>query len=301
MATQFHEGEIAVQTQAGVRSAAERVGPSIHPEIPAAAQEFLLRQPMAIVGAQDSAGRVWASLITGNPGFLHVPDGHTVAIGAHLTAGDPLEEVWRDGTALGLLAIEPATRRRMRVNGRLTQQRSGNFAIDVHEAYANCPKYIQSRTWEQGGDADRSAPHVSRGAELTEAQQERIIKSDTFFIATRHPVAGADASHRGGAPGFVQVRDANTLLFPDYAGNNMFNTLGNLAVDPRAGLLFVDFDSGDALQITGEGHVLWDEESRRGLTGAQRVVEFRISGVVQIDHAARLRWRFVEASPFNPK
>ena len=191
MTTQFHEGEISVQTQAGVRRAAERVGPSIHSEMPEAARDFLIRQPMAIVGARDDDERVWASLLTGAPGFLRSPRGHTVEIDANLTAGDPLEEVWRDGTEVGLLAIEPATRRRMRVNGRLTKSANGGLDIDVHEAYANCPKYIQSRTWERVGDTAATESRVSRGERLTEAQAERIARADTFFIATRHAVAGA--------------------------------------------------------------------------------------------------------------
>jgi predicted pyridoxine 5'-phosphate oxidase superfamily flavin-nucleotide-binding protein len=300
MTTQFHEGEIAVQTQAGVRRAAERVGPSIHSEMPEAARDFLVRQPMAIVGARDGAGRVWASLLTGEPGFLRSPRGNTVEIDAHLTPGDPLEDVWRDGTEIGLLAIEPATRRRMRVNGRLTETPQGDLVIGVHEAYANCPKYIQARTWERTGAGQEASHRVWRGERLTESQREWIGRTDTFFIATRHPIAGADASHRGGAPGFVLTRDPVTLLFPDYAGNNMFNTLGNLAADPSAGLLFVDFESGDTLQITGEARVLWDEASRAPFAGAQRVIEFHIASVVEIDGAAPLRWRFVEASPFNP-
>ena len=69
-----------------------------------------------------------------------------------------------------------------------------------------------------------------------------------------------------------------TLQFPDYAGNNMFNTLGNLAIDPHAGLLFVDFELGDTLQITGEARVLWDDESRAAFAGAERVVEMRVTG-----------------------
>ncbi len=286
----FHAGELAVQDQAGVRAMADRVGPSIHTEMPSAAQEFIARQPVVIVGFTDLQGRIWASALTGELGFAHALNGQTVALDAEPSPGDPLKEVWRDGTEVGLLAIELASRRRMRVNGRLARGADGGMTIAVRQAYANCPKYIQAREWKSAPQMP-SAGQPNVGERLTEAQQEWIAQADTFFIATAHPQAGTDASHRGGAPGFVKVIDEVTLTFPDYAGNNLFNTLGNLAVNPHAGLLFLDFNTGDTLQVTGEARILW---------GENRVVEFQITQVIHTAQTIPLRWRFLEASPFNP-
>lgn len=293
----FHGGERAVQAQAGVRAMADRVGHSVHAEMPPAAQDFLARQPMVVIGHADAGGRLWASALTGEPGFARALDGKTVVLSAQPPAGGSLREVWVDGTEVGLLAIELSSRRRMRVNGRLTTGHDGGMRVAVRQAYANCPKYIQARTWGYAPDA----PQPRRGARLTEAQRGWIARADTFFIATAHPEAGADASHRGGAPGFVWVADDATLRFPDYAGNNMFNTLGNLEVNPRAGLLCVDFTSGDTLQITGAARVLWGADQAAAFAGAQRVVEFKITEVLQTTQALPLRWRFLEASPFNPR
>ena len=92
------------------------------------------------------------------------------------------------------------------------------------------------------------APPIERAAALSPKHAQLIANADTFFLGTIHPSRGADASHRGGPPGFVRV-DGNRLWWPDYPGNNMFNSFGNLAVDPSAALLFIDFDTGTALQF----------------------------------------------------
>ncbi len=86
----------------------------------------------------------------------------------------------------------------------------------------------------------------------------------------------------------------------DYAGNNMFQTLGNISTHPRVGLLFVDFDSGTTLQLTGRARILWDRANFPGLTGAERAVEVEIDEVVEIDGQGPLGWRFLGYSPFNP-
>ena len=299
--TGFHAGERAVQAQAGVRVMADRVGPSVHAEMPQAAQDFLSRQPMVVLGYTDAQGRLWASVLSGVPGFARALNGRWAELHTLPRADDPLWEVWREGTEVGLLAIELSSRRRMRVNGRLARGSEGGMIIAVRQAYANCPKYIQAREWENAPEVPLTPPPQLRGEKLTESQQEWIMRADTFFIATAHPEAGADASHRGGALGFVRVTDDTTLVFPDYSGNNMFNTLGNLAVEPRAGLLFVDFTAGDTLQITGEAQVLWDADQATAFAGARRVVEFKIAAVIQTPQAVPLRWRFLEASPFNPR
>ncbi len=286
-----------MQEQAGVRALAERVGPSIHTEMPAAAQDFLKRQPFVIVGYADTQSCVWASVLAGVPGFASAPDGHTVEIRAAPFSGDPLHEVWQDGTDVGLLAIELSSRRRMRVNGQLTRQCDHVMAVTVHQAYANCPKYIQAREWEQIAVPPRQS---RQSGNLSRPQQKWIEQSDTFFVASAHAEAGTDASHRGGAPGFVRVADEVTLIFPDYPGNNMFNTLGNLALNPQAGLLFIDFSSGNTLQLTGTAKTLWDVDRAVLPPGAQRVVEFIVTSVIETPQNIPLHWHFLEASPFNP-
>lgn len=300
MTSPYHEGELAVQARAGVQEMASRVGRSIGSTIPPAAQDFLGRQPMVIVGTVDRDGFPWATLATGKPGFMQASDERRVSIAAQSPAGDPMVENIGSNGQVGLIAIDPATRRRMRVNGRAEVGPDGTIVIQAQQVYANCPKYIQARAW---GLSDRSAPsarRVSDDAELNPVQQRWIREADTFFIASNHERGGVDVSHRGGHPGFVQVLNKRVLMWPDYAGNMMFQTLGNLAVNPKAGLLFLDFNGGGTLQLTGRAAILWDAARRAGFPGAERVVEFHVERVVETAQASSLRWRFVDYSPFNP-
>jgi len=309
MSSPFHSGEVIAQELAGVRKAADRVGAIIRDSIPPAAQDFMLEQPMALIGFEDSEDHIWCSVVTGRPGFLWAVDDRTVQIDAAARRGDPLNGLVEEGRYPGLLAIDPATRRRMRINGRVHWTDAGDFQIAADQVYSNCSKYIQAREWTEAMEAGDSSPG-STTAELVDSQITLIRNADTFFIASIHAEQGADCSHRGGAPGFVKVINNKTLLFADYAGNNMFNTLGNLIVNPRCGLLFIDFGTARTLQLTGRASVksaeqaLWTTAGSEGRSdtelGAQRAVEFQIDGVIELAEPIPLQWTFLEASPFNP-
>ncbi|HEY7161131.1 MAG TPA: pyridoxamine 5'-phosphate oxidase family protein, partial [Acidobacteriota bacterium] len=224
----FHEGELAVQAQAGVQDMASRVGKSIRPLIPLAAQEFLSSQPIAVFSSIDHKGRVWASLVTGKPGFIEATSERTLRIEAMPFIGDPFAENILVNDQIGMIAIEFATRRRVRINGTAKIDKDA-ILIHSEQVYSNCPKYIQARTWEsQTGISNHKS--VQRSAEFSDQQQAWIQSADTFFIASHHKEGGADASHRGGNPGFIHVLDKNRLRFPDYTGNTMFQTLGNISV-----------------------------------------------------------------------
>lgn len=301
MGLEYHAGELEVQERAGAREKAERVRGIVRPALMRDAREFLLDQPMLVVGSVGAAGRVWASPLAGEPGFARALDERTVLIGARPAPGDPLNEnLTLPGAPVGILAIELQSRRRIRLNGRAYGHPEG-LLVRVEQAYGNCPKYIQARRWETVGEGPGAvaAEEVRRGRGLTEEQRSWISSSDTFFIASTHPEGGTDASHRGGLPGFVRLVDENTLEFPDYPGNSMFNTLGNIAANPNAGLLFVDFEGGGTLQLSGRARILWEGERADSTTG--RVVRFEAEEVVEIKGAVPLCWRFEAYSPFNPR
>lgn len=303
----FHPGEIEVQQRAGVEDLARLTATVIRPDIPRLAEEFVLEQPMAVVSSVGEDGKAWASLLTGEPGFMQVEDERTLRVETGVTVGDPLRENLRDGAPIGLLAIDLMTRRRMKVKGTIRLLSDGSFRLKTERVYVLCPKYIQTRSWEflEDGNRPPSGPPsgepsgARRTGVLSKDQRRKISEADTFFVASFHPQTGADASHRGGFPGFVRVVD-DTLIWPDYAGNRMFNTLGNVTANPNAGLLFVDFERGDTLQLAGEAAVIWDEEIVTSLSGAERAVGFHVSEVLEIPHATVLRWSFRDYSPFNP-
>ncbi len=297
----YHEGELAVQTRAGVREMSARIGKSIHASIPLAAQEFLSSQPMVVIASVDQNRRVWASILTGDPGFMRTLNERTVQINALPLRDDPLMKNLKTKSEIGMIVIEFATRRRMRINGIGEIGDDSKIYIHTEQVYANCPKYIQARTWQIVAGNSPSNIGVQHSAELSESQKILIQNADTFFIASHHRDGGADASHRGGNPGFIRVKNSKTFIFPDYSGNTMFQTLGNLTADPGCGLLFIDFESGSTLQLTGKVEIIWDLNRLQEFPGAERIVEFKMIEAIESSHAINLRWEFKSYSPFNPE
>lgn len=295
----YHPGEIAVQQRAGAFEPADLQGNGLGTQFDDRAARFLAQQPWAILAARDPAGALWVSLLHGPPGFLKVEDPATLAIHASLSAADPLGDAFKEEAGIGLLVLDPQTRRRMRLNGWGRSEPGDILRVRAREVYGNCPKYIQRRAL--AGDANLPAEIPTIGSRLSSAQREWIGRSDTFFIGTRHAEAGVDCSHRGGQPGFVRAVDDQRIIFPDYAGNNMFQTLGNLTLCPQAGLLFLDFESGHVLQLSGKATVVWDAERLAAWPGAQRLIEFTVDAVQETPHASPLRWRLLDYSPFNPQ
>ena len=273
--TGFHDGESAVQDRAGVRAQAARLGAAMldTPDLNGGMSAFLAGRDFAVVTARDADGRLWTSPLYSSPGFLQAHD-QELRVHAVPAPEDPLHGLAAD-QPVGMLAIEFATRRRVRVNGTLTQVGDDDLVISVDQAYGNCPKYIHPRHLER---VDSPAPPIERSSVLSAEQARLIENADTFFLGTIHPSRGADASHRGGPPGFVHV-EGNRLWWPDYPGNNMFNSFGNLAVDPSAALLFIDFETGTTLHISGRAILEWVTPSDAD-GGTGRRVSLTVDSVV---------------------
>ncbi|WP_344585277.1 pyridoxamine 5'-phosphate oxidase family protein [Nonomuraea roseoviolacea] len=292
----LHPGERAVQRRTGVT--ADRLGSAgVRAAIPPVAAEFLRHQRLAVIAAADDTGAAWVSVLTGPPGFVAAADDRTVVADRLPGAGDPLAGLFDAERQVGMLLIEPSSRRRMRVNGRARRDGS-RLLVRTEQVYSNCPKYLQTRTYtEDAPAADRTALVTE---ELTAGQQRWIGAADTFFVGTYAPGLGADASHRGGNPGFVTVTDGRRLTWPDYAGNSMYMTLGNLELEPRCGLLFPDWEHGRTLLVTGRARVDWDPERAAEVPGARRLIDFDVDRVVQIAGGIPQRWSFGAYSRFNP-
>ncbi len=302
----FHEGELTVQARAGEADNAILNSRMIADSIMRPALPFMAQQPWAILGGPDSTGHLWCSALVGEPGFVS-PDDQGTVVGFDLARApfhpaNPLFPQIQAGSPLGGLFIELATRRRLRVNGTISAMSPEALVLAVRESFPNCPKFIQKRAFEGlHGEAGPNA-EPRQGERLGDAEQAWIRTADTLFLTTIHPKRGADSSHRGGKPGFVEVVDAATLRLPDYPGNSLFQSFGNLEVDSRMGLLIPDFRTGHLLHLSGTARVVWnapDPEGRTGGTG--RFLEFRLEHWALTPPAAGSpRWTFLEASPLNP-
>ncbi len=301
----FHEGERVVQERAGEREIALRTGGILAERIPPRALPFLASQRMLAIGRSDADGAMHASLLFGRGAFAASHDGRSVLIDRTRLAVADVDPVWsgmHPDAHVGLLAIELETRRRLRINGVVSHFGDDQVEIRVHEAYANCPKYIQRRLLREGAPIGDDAPGASaRGTSLLELAS-RVEAADTFFVASRHPARGVDVSHRGGMPGFVRLLDERRLRIPDYSGNSMFNTLGNFAIDPHAGLAFPDFDRRSILQMTGTAvlHFDEDEDPRQPTGGTRRYWDFHLTRWEIVPIVAPFAWTFLDYSPHNP-
>jgi len=307
----FHSGEQAVQRRIGVREQVERMGRNmIREQLPDQHRELFEALPLIVVGSMDASGRLWASLLSGPPGFVRSPTPKQLRIKAQPAVGDPLAAQLTVGSPLGVLGIQLETRRRNRANGHIITRDANSFTIEIDQSFGNCRQYIQARepTFEPSVLAS-AGPIRAEGAHLSERASQLLARADTFFIATASAAAashndgeGVDVSHRGGRPGFVRVSDdgstgATVLTVPDFRGNFIFNTFGNLEVNPRAGIVCADFATGDILSLTGTARVIWDGPAVAAFEGADRLLSFEVESGVRLEHALPLRFEGLEFSP----
>ena len=307
-AATFHAGERAVQQRVGVAERMAQVGPRVIRDfMPDQHRELFEKLPFMLMGALDVQGRPWATMLAGAPGFVHTPDAQTLDIDAMPLGLSQIPLALAAGDSLGLLGIEPATRRRNRVNGELLSVGAGGLHIGVLQSFGNCPKYINAHTPHHVEPTPGAAKAF--GALLPSPARSLVQAADTFFIATasadaaeahRAANGGVDVSHRGGKPGFVHVDEqhgAHVLTVPDFIGNFFFNTLGNITVHPRAGLLFADWTTGDLLMLTAQAEIIWNGPAVEGFAGAQRLLRLTVTEGRWLPGAMPLRAGEAEPAP----
>lgn len=301
----FHDGEVALQKTVGVAERKEKFGRRvIRDAMPDQHREFYRQLPFIILGSVDSSGDTWVTLLSGRPGFMTSPDPKRLAFASHPDPQDPATASLADGAAVGLLGIELHTRRRNRMNGTLQNQTEQGFEIAVEHAFGNCPQYIQLRDFTFVREpADIAAVPAARAVDMGDEHARAMIRNaDTFFVSSYFDGAGGrqvDASHRGGKPGFVRINMDGSLTIPDFAGNLHFNTLGNFLLNPKAGLVFPDFETGDMLHLTGDAELLLESEEIAAFQGAERLWVFRPRKIVLRPAALPLRFAF-QADGWSP-
>ncbi|GAB4545742.1 MAG: pyridoxamine 5'-phosphate oxidase family protein [Pleurocapsa sp.] len=301
----YHEGELIVQEKANETIQGRQNGRAVADSILQGAFNFIKQQTMIILGSEDARGNVWASVLFGYPGFIQAANPQTLELNLKQVFQHSQEPFWANihgKDRVGILLIELASRRRLRINGIISQITSEKLCLSVLESYPNCPKYIQRRHFSVSFDEiPKQLSQNHSGTILTSQQQEWIKSADTFFVASNHPTRGLDASHRGGNPGFVQIINNRTLRIPDYRGNSMFNTLGNFVVNPHAGLIFIDFERSRTLQLIGQAKILWNLDNSVDPTGGtNRYWNFEVEGWLETSLPIKLHSEFLDYSPYNP-
>ncbi|GLK90195.1 pyridoxamine 5'-phosphate oxidase family protein [Pseudomonas turukhanskensis] len=297
----WHAGERAMQQKIGASDRMEVAGQKfIRDYMPDQHRDFYRQLPFMVVGALDAEGRPWATLLEGPEGFADSPGPKQLNLAVAVDPQDPAATGLQAGQAIGMLGIELHTRRRNRINGVITAASAQQLDIAVEHAFGNCPQYIQQRTYERVDSATTGKPPREVANDLDADAVATLTNADTFFVASyvvhEDGQRSVDVSHRGGRPGFIKV-EGNRLTIPDYAGNLHFNTLGNLHINPKAGLLFVDFSSGDVLQLTGRTELVLQSPMITAFEGAERLWTFDVEQVVRRPAALSIRWQFQSFAP----
>ncbi|MFE7508279.1 pyridoxamine 5'-phosphate oxidase family protein [Promicromonospora sp. NPDC057488] len=176
------------------------------------------------------------------------------------------------------------------------------LALAIDETLGNCPKYLNRKSvWPH-----EAAPRlVSDSLPLTDEAVRLVGRSDIFFLSSRHGAESMDTNNRGGAPGFVRVLsnsadDGVSLVYPEYSGNRLFQTLGNLRADPAVGITFPDFETGDVLYLTGRAEILVGADAAAVLPHSRMAVKVTIDAARFVSDGLPFRGRLLDPSPYNP-
>ncbi|MBB4442207.1 MULTISPECIES: pyridoxamine 5'-phosphate oxidase family protein [Rhizobium] len=293
----WHEGELAIQRSVGVVERMDGPGRNfVRKAMPEQHRAFFPMLPFVVLGAVDAKGDVWATVRAERPGFMASPEPEILEVGLPRDPADPADAGMEDGDAIAMLGIQLETRRRNRLNGVIRRTDAKGFDVRVGQSFGNCPQYIQPRSaaFVRGPDMPTATQPLHSG-QLDDRTRRMIESADTFFVASYvdrdNGERQVDVSHRGGNAGFVRVGADGVLTIPDFAGNRFFNTLGNILVNSKAGLVFVDFETGDMLQMTGNAEVLLDSPDIATFQGAERLWRFTPKEIVLRPDALPLRWR----------
>jgi predicted pyridoxine 5'-phosphate oxidase superfamily flavin-nucleotide-binding protein len=148
--------------------------------------------------------------------------------------------------------------------------------------------------------ADRLDERFLERAEIDDADRAFIERMDMFFLATADAEGRPQCSYKGGEPGFVRVLDATTIAFPNYDGNGMYLSMGNLRTNPHVGILFIDFENQWRLRLNGVASIMEGDPLMADYPEAQFIVRVETRKVFQNCPRYIHTYRLVERSRFVP-
>ena len=290
-------------------------------------EHILNKAPLLAIGTLDDQGRPWTSLWGGEAGFARslgqsVIGLRTAVDGEHdlvLRLLTPAREETTDFTALkgkplSALAIDLATRSRLKISGQLMAgvvEKAGRgekvekaaeaqIVFAVEHSLGNCPKYLNIK---QITPAVPSSKLSVETLPLSKKALDLIARADLFFV-TSHYHGTLGTNNRGGPPGFVRVLQndsaAVVLVYPEYSGNRLYQTLGNLRIHPQAGIIIPDFETGDALYFTCNTEIIVGKGALDLLPRSNMVVKLTLTDVRLVTSGLAFRGKYGTPSPYNP-
>lgn len=322
---EWHDGEKYMHSLLKVP---ERVNPTF-PGLSSYGSHLVLTSPLLTLGTLDKQGRPWTTIIGGEPSCMRPMGRSIIAVKSLVDLKyDPVVEILRDlqaqdeenGSIIGGLPIDLASRNRVKLSGRLISGRHGleihrlndhdgvgevRLMISVENSLGNCPKYLNKKKIIP---ALPKPVMISDSIPLPDIAVRLLAKADMFFISSstsNDSRRSVGTNHRGGPPGFVRVlhneaSNGTALVFPEYSGNRLYQTLGNLHLYPRAGLCFPDFDTQDVLYVTGITEIIAGKEAASLLPRSNLVVKVTVTAARFVQGSLPFRGLQAELSPYNP-
>lgn len=292
------------------------------------------RSPLMALGTKDEEGRPWATVWGGEPGFAAPASQSTVDIKTLVDSRyDPVAESLLRGSAnedsvsaesagqlVAGLAIDLEARKRVKLHGRKI---AGSLDADSHElgqdcqgqsergmahlslfiqgCLGNCPKYLNMKKIIP---ALPDPKLISDTPHLPPAAVELLNRADCMFVASTHGAEDMDTNFRGGPPGFVRLMSngpsGSVLVYPEYSGNRLYQTLGNFQMTPLAGYFFPDFDTGNALYVTGTPEILIGKDAADLLPRSNLAVKLTVTSARFVEKSLAFRGIAGPPSPYTP-
>lgn len=321
----WHEGEKKIRELTHVL----REDNPTHPMLVGPLARRVALSPTIALGAIDDDGRVWCSIWGGDVPIAQQVARGVIGIRAQVDAshdpvvqalypGTPDGEVVRNEKMVSGLSIHLEERDRVKLFGRMvagsldidepvsgTEQapggtpagRTGNAQLVLHitQSLGNCPKYLNKKIIKSYA---ASQPRLLLDSPILSAEAiDHVHSADIFFVASRGP-EDMDCNHRGGTPGFIRVQppsadasgqQSSVLVWPEYSGNNLYQTLGNLTYTPEAGICIPDFVTGTVLYLTGTTEILIGAAAAEVLTKTKLAVRFTVTGARLVSEGLMFR------------
>ncbi|HLB23662.1 MAG TPA: pyridoxamine 5'-phosphate oxidase family protein [Dehalococcoidia bacterium] len=160
-----------------------------------------------------------------------------------------------------------------------------------------------NRELQRRFDTERLADRVGDLTHDTINKNDRafIEHMDMFFIATVDEQGHANCSYKGGEPGFVRVVDDHTIAFPNYDGNGMYLSMGNVLKTKQVGILFIDFENQHRMRLNGEATISYDDPLMTEYPEAQFIVRVRAREIFPNCPRYIHKMKLVQRSKFVPK
>ncbi|KAJ5467214.1 Riboflavin synthase-like beta-barrel [Penicillium sp. IBT 31633x] len=310
----WHEGEERLHNLLRVPHSDNPTVPYLSPRA-----AFLVREaPLIALGILDSQGRPWSTVWGGAAGFAE-PVSESSSIGlrtqvdskydpvvqALLSANHTTESA---GKMISGLAVDLENRRRVKLYGRIVagslsdgDEGQAQLVVHIQESLGNCPKYMNKKHIVP---AQSDPKLISDSPQLSAAAIELLSRADTMFVSSSHGATTMDTNTRGGPAGFIRVESNDVsgavIVYPEYSGNRLYQTLGNLQTTPRAGFVVPDFASGNVLYFTGSTEILVGKNAATILPRSNLALRVTIAAAIFVENGLGFRGEAGDPSPYNP-